>query len=513
MLETGLPLPLFNIIKYFIVFTVFDIIVRISLDQLKTFVRSWRLNEGHSVLISSIPIDRHGLFSRKTKKFSFLSFVIAFFVMSTYVLEILLEFSSDSVVKQINVPGKLFLAPAEQEICEVKDISTADIAEHMIDFAHECIILDEDTDTYKIYEANWEVTDNTIFPSCVKTNENLLLNGSLPYNELTWISDDAAREDDNLSSLDSGPKSDKSVLIIQVSSSDVFFRKPFLNDRHVTGLYRTQIPNSQIACYGNIFGRIGEGLIKVENRICVRGSWPFNNDTDLIFFPATGVVYEDIGKVSTQDWIAPVVGTDFNGVKGLRKFARGVTSVKFSSIETYMGFLGLTNNRDHRSLQKYAILFHNCGLVKVPRLGATPRHEMVQNANSAPDIRVAVNEWSLAILVCWPILLFCGKLVLKFIMKGQSLPSNVQGEEDIGSLWFLDTFKGSHGTNNISEESYDEGSNVTTEDNSQSTCFWKSRGRQFYLSVDESERLDKIVVTTSPKTINRDKSKAFRSLE
>lgn len=513
MLETGLSLPLFNVIKYFILFFAFDILVRISLDYLKAFIRAKCLNEGRSVPLSSSPIDRYGLSSHAIKKFTLLSLFIAVPTILTYGLEILLEFSSDSVVKEINVPGELFLVPADQGICELNDISTVDIGERMIDFAHQCITLDEDTGTYKIYKANWEVTDSNVFPSCVKTNENILINGSSPYDESTWITDEVLLEDADVSKLDSGPKSVNAVLLIQVNSSHVFFQRTFFNDQHITGGYRAQIPDSEIACFGNIFGRVGEGLIKLENRICIRGSWPFTDDTDLIFFPGTGIVYEDVANISTRDWSAPVVGTDFNGVKGLRKFAKGVTSEKFSSIETYMVFLGLTNNRDHRSLQRYAILFRECGLVNVPKLGAIPRYERVPNANSAPDVRVAVTKWALCIVIFWPALLLSLKFILWFYMQRHSLPKNVYGEKEIASLWYLDQENDCNPTGTINQESSDSESIIDIEDNSRKVFNWGGRGTQLYLSVDDSNHLDKILVTTSPKEIRRDKSKNFRSLD
>lgn len=516
-INTGLPVPIFNLIKYFCLFVCFDIIVRLSLDKLKSYSRGCRLAHGYSVPISSNAFDRHGLTSTVLKSVSFLQVVVILLILGTYAIEIVLEFSSDSVAILMNVPGEMRVLPAEEKTCGVGATSSSRIVEHMINFASECIVIDEENKNYYMYKANWEVIGSLVVPKCLKTDANILTKGPVPYNETNWIYDQLTGHSDDFPTFGQGPHSPQGLFTIKVTSEDVYIRPEDWIEDHVDGTYRALLPSLKITCHGILCGQKGEKLLRLENKICTRtSSSPASNDADIIFVTGTAVAYSDIADFEKTSWKVSIIANAFFGVQGIRDFSGVITGRKAFSPDAFMMFLGRTHNRDHRSLQKYAIIYKNCDFVQVPSINARPRVETVPNATSALLVRAEVQEWAVTLVATWSLILVFIRVVLGIVVRRQSLPRSLQGEEAMAKLWFNDKVRGK-----VSEADCDlgepnaraSGSSMPMRGSQQPKKRWNLFRKvvhvQYYLSVKEGLEMDDITVTEGPRRIERDTTKAF----
>lgn len=507
-LNTNLSIAVFNVVKYFIVFIVFDIVVRRSLDKIIHFFRRLSLSHGRSVPLRNSRIDRYNLPLRSLmSSHSLFLFLLTF---TAYVVEFTLEFSSNSIVNYVSVPGVVNVINATHKTCPLIDITYRSTGTRMAQLADDCIDVDDKENMYTFYRYVWEKTEfDESFPRCIRTDDNILVKDRLLYSRQN-LHPDAIDLVEDIRAGSVGANGDifQAVISIQVSSKDVIFNRAYdrFGRKYVTGIFATKLANKPITCFGNVYGRVGEGQMKVQVSSCLEGSMPFPADSRFIFLLGSGRVVEDAADMKSKPWTTNIACISGRVVANV---AEGIGKAAFFSTETYATFIGSKDNRDDVSLQRYAALYKNCEHVRVPRNISESRKQIIPNAKALPVVRVTIKRWALILIVSWPIALVLLSSMLGVVGNCKNMPHTLFGEHDIANRWL-------HEKNRALDIEMDASTYEEYEENEPSEGRRKRsrvKGKKpLYLSVKVGEPKDDVTVTATCMTVTRDASKPFEDL-
>lgn len=505
-INTNLDLPSFNVIKYIIVFVIFDVAIRRSLASIFVFFRRLSLRNGCSVSLHSGQVDRYNLQAHFFSLKSLASLFLFFLTLSVYAVEFFLEFSSESTTRKVAVPKYLTVFNATGRACDISDVTYNRASVLMIRLATECIDIDYEERLYRFYNYTWTRTSAGAKDIiCVRMDDNLLVKGSLVYGKENIDPSDGQQLVRAIRGASSGANGDQNqaFVTINVKNEDVFanYRQPESGFQYVAGLFSVLlIENSTmtIKCYGNVFGRLGEGQMKAEVQLCL------SSDFQFAFMAGSGLIKEDARYMKgNSSWVTPVacvignVINDFEArserIFGFRKEARAL-------------FLASIYNPDERSLQRLAALYENCEKVMVP-VADIYSNQTVPRAEVFSSTQVIVQEWAIVLVAACPVLLISLSSTLTAFGNHMKMPKEVHGENAIAARWIRDLKGKCH---HATEEPSQYCDNLQSNDSSISSL---NRSRPLYLSVDVGCDRDDLTVTPETTTVKRDKLKPFADVE
>lgn len=284
VLNTNLTLSGFNIVKYVVVFLMFDVVVRISLNAIAAFLRSLSLRHGRSVALQPLSPYRFQFHFDPISSFSVPTLLLFALTFGVYITELLLEFSSHSNVYTVTSPDVVNVVKSLQSACSMSDISSRRDTDNLAILAEGCVDVDIEKGNYKFYHFVWETLPD-VRPRCIHTENNVLTTGALLYNDnnLHSASSDFIR---NLQGTSPGMNDDQNhpIILIRVHSDSILFPKTYdeSGEKYISAGISVSLPNTSITCIGNAHGRVGEGQFKVEIYFCFDGSFPKDNSRLLL---------------------------------------------------------------------------------------------------------------------------------------------------------------------------------------------------------------------------------------
>lgn len=181
--DTGLSVPVFDVLKYFIIVIFVETIAREALRNIYAFLRRLDLYKGNASLLFSSRVDRYNLLQLSGKRF-----VARFgfwFVLVTcfYAVEIIFEFSSHAASRVRTSPERLQEYNTSHPTCGVVDMLRDFVAPRLAEMALASVELTDEE--YTVYTPLWIKGKHRVAVSagCVKIPENSLGRGKRMYKE------------------------------------------------------------------------------------------------------------------------------------------------------------------------------------------------------------------------------------------------------------------------------------------------------------------------------------------
>lgn len=504
LLNTNLSVTVFNVVKYILVFFVFDVIAHRTLESITCFFRKISLRHGHPIPLHAPRFAKFRMPLLSVLRCSTAGMFIVMLSLCTYSVELLMEFSSGSIVENVAVPDRVNLTKADRAICSVKDINYRTTADYMTQLADKCIDVNEGDGTYTLYKAVWNTTAVAeVVPICIRTTSNVLAKGSLIYaRHVSKKNMSELIHELRANSLGADGNIKQSVIALGITREDIIFNQSYTHQdfTHVTGVFSALVPNTTFTCFGNVYGRAGGGLFMVQMRFCLHGSPYTRADLTFIHMVGSGAIMEDIADLLSKRWEV-TIASDHDKV--IESFATGVVGSALGSPFAYASFLGSTFNRDTVSREKYAALYRHCEKMHVPDGKGKARIEVFKDARAKSEVHVTIEVWALVLFICWPLLLGLLSTALGMVGKARRVPRDVMGEYAVAGRW-------------LQERRRTEADINCDELSAAGVSRWlrclREWHRAVYLSVKVGEYEDSLTVTANALTVQRELSKQFEEI-
>lgn len=509
-IATGLSVPVFNVLKYFFMIVFIETIARSALKNVHLFVRKFDLYKGKGSPLFVSRIDRYNLLHFKGKRSCVRAAFWALLVFCFYVVEIMFEFSSDAVRQENVVPRQRLVYNASYSACEPVDVMEGFVSTSMADMARSCVHLTENG--YTLYRPVWvkEESRATQTALCAKTPQNVLQKGQRIYKDRRFTEGTPAWEAvaDLIAALRadawlSNRNSDKALVVISISSSDILVAKSLnpVQQSHRVGHLLVRITSRPAFCIGYISGVVGDGVMKVRMHACIE-----NSTTGFHYLQVygTAAVFMDAEVMQSESWRIEVV--TYFGV-AIRNFTSGVFTFddyySFKKLFAYVGMLGAASGKDSDSLNKYAVVFKHCNLIKVAQAWDNVRWQEVKFADVREKITVSISVWALSIVVCWSCTFWVVARLLLSIAARRGMPGIVDDETDIARRWGA-----MERTNQGLAEANQAQKALPTKWFHKLQCSLAG----VYLNVEPGTDCDDIVASLNHVMIKRDVSKPFKNI-
>ncbi|KAI0560267.1 hypothetical protein FGB62_118g017 [Gracilaria domingensis] len=426
----------------------------------------------------------------------------------TYAIELTLEFSTDSLVKDISKPEVLDIVVNNQGTCGFSEISETLVAEYLARIGDNCVAFSEKDQMYILYAPVWTRQGEAIFPRCVRTEDNeLAREPGLYTNQNLDMVGSSFIDGLKRNSYGSNGDENQSVITIVGKNTDIVAirRHNYQNQTFNTGPLIIGIPNTKISCMGNVFGRLGEGQMKAELTLCLDGEWPYNNSTDFLYLFGSAWIPRD-SEFMTENWEVKIAST--HG-REIRDFGEGIVSDDLLSHTAFATFLGQSSNRDDQSIQRYALVYKYCELLQVPGPNSVWRRELVPRAKSVRIVRIQIEVWAVILVLCWPFFLCLLVLLTRSFIRKEEVPQFVLGEEEIGRHWSNCIRQSRKKLMREDDMQIDE---VNKSCGPWPNIFGREKSNCLFLSVDPGEIEDDVTITSVPNHISRSRKKPFASI-
>ncbi|PXF41901.1 hypothetical protein BWQ96_08353 [Gracilariopsis chorda] len=488
-LNTNLPVPIFNVLKYLFITLAIDGVVRSGLDGFEHFRRRLSLHRGYSVHFESTRIDRYNLL-HQISFCRFSSLVLLFITLAAYAVEIGLEFATDSKATRFPIAGTVRRLNYTRGVCSLDTIIYRTNANQFARLAEECIVLEDNK--YRLYRPIWITSpEDSAQPLCEPTPGNLLYESGEVYESLHGKGAQAARELDQLirtmraHSYKSNGDVNRSFISMQITSKDIVGKFPYRmrdTEYFTSAVFIKLLGKTGVKCIGTVYGRHGEGMMRVMMLACTNG---FTENGTLSYAQGTGLVEMDVGDVD-GNW-STIIAVESR--RFVYQFARGVVGEQFqTNAVAYAAFLAVSRAEDKINVNKYAIAYRNCKQLSVPSRNPESWVESIPFYRSEPRITATVELWAIIVLVCWLVVVTAARILLHAVANHKGMPNRLLGEQQMVCRWVEEKER---------EKLSGEGND------SIEPC---KRG---YLSVENGDFKDCITATKRPRNIIRDRRKSF----
>ncbi|CAN8065585.1 unnamed protein product [Agarophyton chilense] len=488
-IETSLPVPVFNVIKYLLLTFSIDVLVRGGLDSFEHFRRRLFLYYGLSVDFGNRRIDRYNLIHRFRTRNIGPPVLLTLLTVAAYAVEISLEFSSDSRMGRIPIAGKVTRLNFTRGICSLDSIIYRTNANRFARLAEECII--HENGIYRLYRPIWTTSPEDSFrPLCEPTLSNLVYETTDVYETLQGKGKKAQQENEQLShtmrahSYKSNGDEERSFVTMRITSKDIVgsFPYSFASDDFTSSVFIKRLGDSKVKCFGTVYGRHGEGMMRVMMLGCTNG---FTENSTLSYAQGTGVVELDVEDIE-KNWIALIA---VESRRNVYRFAKGVIDYNPETNPiAYAAFLAISRAQEKINVNKYAIAYRNCDRLSLPSRNADTWEETVEASSSIPRNTATIEQWAIILVICWVVFVTAFRFALHLLADRKGMPKRLYGEKDIVSLW----------TYEKERESLAE---------CRDGC--PKRSKNGYLSVHIGSVCDYITATKNEGNILRDRRKSF----
>lgn len=501
--DTGLSVPLFNVLKYFVISIFLEAIVRTSLDNVDVFLRAFDLYHGRPVLLNRTRVDRYSVSSIILLRSLSRQLITIILACCAYSVELLLEFSSTAQENNIPISGRLDLYQPTHHACTAQQLDSDNTMDLVIEMASSCVAISEQR--YTIYNVTWQRQESFApIPLCVHTRNNILHEGDRLYNLSSYVN--GSREEESLaSSLRSLKKQSWEpsvnrtgyVTLLSFTNHDVKSSSSFVSEgkNYIRVVLLSQILDTDIQCVGTVFGRYGDGIMSTRVYGCFAKTL---NGWNYIEAAGTSLVRADAEFVKLKPWNA-LISVRIGEM--IYNFTSSVVdNGNLDGVQALAMLLSAGYGKDEESVNKYAVAFKHCSDYLVPQPTDVFRTQNFDKSNSEKKITVLVSKWALGIAIIWPILLVALCAALHLWGKRRKLPTNVYVEGDIGRRWLSRSNKRSSSTPDHFPDKTKQSSSIDLTERYR----WFGSSKIVFLNVESGELSDGIVVGSRAVDIERD---------
>lgn len=430
-IDTTVSVPLFNVVKHFLIAILMESVVRQTLSSAQEFFRAKELRQGLPVSLSGPRIDRYNL-QGNVYKLSFTTIL----TLIAYTFELSLEFSSSARTVLSPVSATLPVVHSTHGICNLLQLSQEDSIQRISQIASSCIT--KSGNKYSMFRLTWQKkpSPSTI---CIHTSCNVLQTGELPYESFVYPSGSAAwvsvrNFQHSLAAHSWGSNGDiyKAVIIIHVFHSDVKSIERYNRDNStfVSASLITQVNNSDIKCVGSISGTHGEGSMFVQYFACFR---PIRFGQNFIELGGTATVRIDASDLGFTRWNVLIASEPgmvvFNFTKDV------FNHDEMEKVGAYAFLLGGAPEKTLDSFNRYAAIYKHCDDFLVPKSEDKIQVETVEKAMTQEKINAFIPIWIVPLVVLWPLTLFGLSTVFRVHGRRMKIANKLQGEGSVGQRW------------------------------------------------------------------------------
>ncbi|KAI0563340.1 hypothetical protein FGB62_42g311 [Gracilaria domingensis] len=492
-LNTNLTVPIFNVLKYLLLTLAIDVLVRGGLNSFEHFHRRRLLYYGQSVQFKPVRIDRYNLLHRVRIRYLPSSLILLFITLAAYAVEIGLEFATDSSTIRVPIAGEVTRVNFTRNVCSVDTILFEQNANRLAHLAEKCVVHDQGT--YKLYRPIWTKSpEDSYEPLCEQTPGNLLDEGQEIYKSFGGQDEEGKRELAELKkSMESDsyrPNVDENLYLLtfNITLRDVLEKYPhsFDSDHFTTAVFIHRLEDSETKCFGSVYGRRGEGMMRVMMMGCTNG---FTSNSSLAYAQGTGLIEMDVEDID-KEWSALVAA---ESRRELHRFGRGVIEERLqTNFVAYAVFLAAARAQEKTNVNKYAMAYRNCEKVSLPSRDGGEWKEVIESKESAPRIVATVQLWAIILVACWVVVVTAARFFVHAWADGKGMPKRLIGEQEMVCLWLHEKDR-----EKAHEAEDDDGVDVV------------QRCKEGFLSVEEGRLQDTITATKRARDVERDWTKSF----
>ncbi|KAI0558493.1 hypothetical protein FGB62_206g010 [Gracilaria domingensis] len=120
------------------------------------------------------------------------------------------------------------------------------------------------------------------------------------------------------------------------------------------------------------------------------------------------------------------------------RYFKGIREERLDSnanASAYASFLARTFPQDAINLNKYAIVYRYCDQITLPVPNGTSWEEEYEFASSKVRVTATVEEWGMALVACWVVVVTVAQLLVSLVAARKKMPNNVLGEQQILRRW------------------------------------------------------------------------------
>ncbi|KAI0563324.1 hypothetical protein FGB62_42g310 [Gracilaria domingensis] len=281
---------------------------------------------------------------------------------------------------------------------------------------------------------------------------------------------------------------ERSFVTVNITSRDVLGKFPyyFNSDHFTTAVFIHRLEDSAIKCFGSVYGRHGEGMMRVMMIACTNG---FTSNSSLAYAQGTGLVEMDVEEID-KEWSALVA---VESRRELHRFGRGVIEERLqTNFVAYAVFLALVRAQEKTNVNKYAMAYRNCEKVSLPSRDGGEWKEVIESKESFPRIVATVQLWAIILVACWVVVVTAARFFVHAWADGKGMPKRLIGEQEMVCLWLQEKDR-----EKAPEVDDDDGVDVV------------QRCKEGFLSVEEGRLHDTITATKRARDVERDRTKSF----
>eukprot|EP00178_Gracilaria_changii_P021604 TRINITY_DN640_c0_g1_i12.p1 TRINITY_DN640_c0_g1~~TRINITY_DN640_c0_g1_i12.p1 ORF type:complete len:487 (+),score=50.76 TRINITY_DN640_c0_g1_i12:410-1870(+) len=438
-LRTHIDVSYFNVLRYFVLNLVADLVVRKSLDSFEHFRRRRALHHGQSVSISGVRFDRYNLLKTLTTSHTMCAVVLFLITMIAYAVDVSLEYAVDSEAIRYPIRENVTRVEYQTGMCTAEALVGA--TTHIRDMqaiAQRCVVLEDDV--YRFYRPLWvRNSDGEVTFLCENVEGNKLYEGVGIYHfnstsgEADMIKLKQALSQNSQKAIGDGVFS---LFVVNVSSKDIFMSQPLASQSGAfsNSYFLTKIGNTGVQCGGFVAGDEEQNVLIVQVVGCSSG---FHNNGSLVITFGTSLVTDGLedGALGSAEWITQVA---FELRTDIPHYFRGVpmeSSETKANALAYASFLSRVFARGDINLNKYAILYRFCDEMQVPVLNGTSWSEEYEFARSEMRVTATVEQWGVVLAACWVVVVTVARVLVSRFANRRNMPNNVFGERQILRRW------------------------------------------------------------------------------
>lgn len=502
--NTNLPVPIFNVLKYFIISVFLEAAVRFSLDMFESFFRAVALCQGRPVCLSHSRIDRYNLSSRRQfRKNTPAMVTTTALACCAYSVEILLEFSSGAEIAEYSRPGGLNLYAASHQACTVSQLLQGNTMPLIMDLATSCV--DIIKSNFVFYNVSWVKQNDTMpAPLCVHAKDNILQEGPVIYKNLDYANDSleeksisSFRRSLHANSWESSGDPEREVVVVQQNQDDIHSVSRYSHggDSFIRAVLLTKVQNTSIQCVGTATGKYGEGVMSSFLFGCfVR----IEHGYIYIQTPGTALIEEDAEYLEKKNWSSFVVLSTLTHKSDIYNFSSEIIDeMDIERLLAYSTLLALASGKDADSLNRYAVVYKYCSEYFVPKDIDSFQEQKFDKATAEPRITAFIYNWGIIVAIVWILFLITADCIIFVLRKRKNLPGALLGENDIGRRWLsrYPVDKNGRGT----QLDNDSGNSKQTK---RVNCRWcLDFTKEVFLVVEKEDGINTIVVKSTAEVV------------
>ncbi|KAI0557053.1 hypothetical protein FGB62_349g03 [Gracilaria domingensis] len=438
-IDTNIDVRIFNVLRYFILTILIDVIVRKSLDSFEHFRRRLSLHRGHSVAVSGIRLDRYNLLKTLTTGQTAFALVLFVITMIAYGVEVALEYAVDSQVTRSPIQGNITRVEYRTGMCTVDQMGNE--SNHHLDMeaiAQRCVVFENEI--YRFYRPVWvRDSDGKVTLLCENVEQNKVYEGEGIYKTLYSSSRDADTNE-LVESLNENPN--KTIadgwfsFEVNVSSSDVFKSHQHFTPvgTHSISYFLANLGGTGWRCGGTALDDPIRATAFVQVNGCVTGL--DENSSLAVTFGTARAEYEtQAGTLESGEWSVQV---PFGVRTVVHHYFKGVAlenSHSEANAFAYAAFLSRIFAKRDMNLNKFAIMYRYCDAIQVPAINGTSWTEQYEFASSELRVTATIQEWGVVLAACWVVAVCVGSVLVSWIAEQRKMPTKVFGEGQILRRW------------------------------------------------------------------------------